>query len=154
MRISGFLIFNSAYFESHLEFFRVILRSLRQGKHRHPVRSSIDRGSGLVLAGIGIQHPAAAHHVSDHIEIAAQIGVAQVREDGAVAMHLLHVIGEALLADAHQEALAQVLLPLGIEQGEVDLGVLADRVAKVSHAEVQVMGKDLLVFLAAQSPSS
>lgn len=154
MRISDFLIFNSAYFESHLEFLRVILRSLRQGKHRHPVRSSIDRGSGLVLAGIGIQHPAAAHHVSDHVEIAAQIGVAQVREDGAVAMHLLHVIGEALLADAHQEALAQVLLPLGIEQGEVDLGVLADRVAKVSHAEVQVMGKDLLVFLAAQSPSS
>lgn len=132
----------------------MILRSLRQRKHRHPVRSSVDRGSGFVLAGIGIQHPAAAHHVGDHVEIAAQIGVAQVRENGAVAMHLFHVIGEALLADAHQEALAQVLLPLGVEQGEVDLGVLADRITEVSHAEVQVMGKDLLVFLAAQSSSS
>lgn len=132
----------------------MILRGLRQGENRHPVRSPVDRGSGLVLAGIGVQHPAAAHHVSDHVEIAAKIGIAEVREDGAVAVHLLHVIGEALLADAHQEALAQVLLPLGVEQGEVDLGVLADRVAEVSHAEVQVMGKDLLVLLAAQGAPS
>lgn len=132
----------------------MILRSLCQGEHRHPVRSPVDRGSGLILARIGVQHPAAAHHMCDHVKIAAQIGVTQIREDGAVAVHLLHVIGEALFADSHQEALAQVLLPLGVEQGEVDLGVLADRVTEVPHAEVQVMGKDLLVLLATQSSSS
>lgn len=128
----------------------MILRSLREREHRHPVRSPVGRGSGLVLAGIGVQHPAAAHHMGDHVEIAAEVGVAEIREDGAVAVHLLHVIGEALLADSHQEALAQVLLPLGVEQGKVDLGVLAHHVAKVPHAEVQVMGEDLLVLLAAQ----
>lgn len=127
---------SSAYFEGHLKFLRVILRGLCQGKHRHPVRSPIDRGSGLILAGIGIQHPAAAHHVCDHVKIAAQIGVTQIREDGAVAMHLLHVVGEALLADSHQETLAQILLSLSVEQGKVDLGVLADRMTEVPHAEV------------------
>lgn len=106
-------------------------------------------GSGL-FAGIGIQHSAAAHYVGDHIEIAAQIGIAQIREDGAIAVHLLHIIGEALLADTHQEAFAQVLLPLGVEQREVNLGVLANRVAKVPHAEIQMMCEDLSMFLATQ----
>lgn len=114
------------------------------------MRPPVSRGSGLVLAGVGVQHPAAAHHVGDHVEIAAQIGIAEIREDGAIAVHLLHVIGEALLADAHQEALAQVLLPLGVEQREVNLGVLADRVAEVPHAEVQMMSEDLPVLLATQ----
>lgn len=110
----------------------------------------VSRGSGLVFAGIGVQHPAAAHHMGDHIEIAAQIRIAEIREDGAVAVHLLHVIGEALLADAHQEALAQVLLPLSIEQREVNLGVLADRVPEVPHAEIQMMSENLSVLLATQ----
>lgn len=140
-------------------FLDVIWRSLREGKHRqgehrHPVRSSVDSGSDLVLVRIGVQHPAAAHHVSDHVEIAAQIGVTEIRKDRAIAVHFLHVVGEALLRDAHQEALAQILRPLGVEQGEVDLGILADRVAKVPHAEVQVMREDFLLFLATQGPAS
>lgn len=69
-------------------------------------------------------------------------------------MHLLHVVGEALLGDAHEETLAQVLQPLGVEQGEIDLGVLADRVAEVSHAEVQVVSEDLLVLLATEGTTS
>lgn len=129
----------------------MILRGFCQREHRHPVRSSVGRGSGLVFAGVRVQHPAAAHHVGNHVEIAAQIGIAEVREDGAIAVHLLHVIGEALLADANQKALAQVLQPLGVEQGKVDLGVLAYQVAEIPHAEVQVMGEDLPVLLAAQS---
>jgi len=92
---------SSSYLERHLEFLRVVLRSIRQGENRHPVWPPVNRGASLVLAGIGIQHPAAAHHVSDHVEITTQIGVTQVREDGTVTMHLLHIVGEALLADAH-----------------------------------------------------
>lgn len=129
----------------------MLLRRIRQGENRDTVWPPVDRGASLVLTGIGIQHPAAAHHVGDHVEITAQIGVAEVREDGAVTVHLLHIVGEALLTDAHEESFAQVLLPLGVEQREIDLGVLADRVAEVSHAEVQVMREDLLVLLAAQS---
>lgn len=128
----------------------MILRGFRQGENRHPVGPPVGRSSSLVFAGVGVQHPAAAHHVGDHVEIAAQVGIAQIGEDGAVAVHLLYVIGEALLADAYQEALAQVLLPLGIEQGKVDLSVLADRMAEVPHAEVQMMCEDLSVLLATQ----
>jgi len=129
----------------------VILCSFCQREHRHSVRSPVNRGSGLVFAGVGVQHPAAAHHVGNHVEIAAQIGIAEIREDGAIAVHLLHVIGKTLLADANQKTLAEILLPLGVEQGKVDLGVLAYQVAEIPHAEVQMMGEDLLVLLAAQS---
>jgi len=90
-----------AYLERHLEFLRVVLRSIRQGENRHPVWPPVDRGTSLVLAGIRVQHPAAAHHVGDHVEITAQIGITEIREDGAITMHLLHIVGEALLADAH-----------------------------------------------------
>lgn len=145
---------SSAHLERHLEFLRVVLRSFREGENCHPMWPPVDRGAGLVLAGIRIQHPAAAHDVGDHVEITAQVRVTQVSEDGAVAVHLFHIVGEAFLADAHQESLAQVLLPLGVEQGEIDLGVLANRVTKVSHAEVQMMREDLFVLLTAQSAPS
>lgn len=90
------------------------------------MRSSVSRGSSLVFARIGVQHPPAAHHMGDHIEIPGEVRVAEVCEDGAVVVHLLHVVGEALLGNAHEEALAQVLQPLGVEQGEVDFGVFAN----------------------------
>lgn len=111
---------------------------------------SVGRGPGLVLAGIGVQHPAASHHVGDHIEIAAQISITEIRKNGAVAMHLFHIIGETLFRDAHEKTLAQVLQPSGVKQGEVDLGVFADRVAEVPHTEVQVVSEHLLVFLPTQ----
>lgn len=118
------------------------------------MRPPVHRGPGLVLARVRVQHLTATHDVGDHVEIATEIGVAEIGEYRAVAVHLFDIVGEALLGDAHEEALAHIAAVLGVVQAEVDLGVLADRVAEVAHAEVQVVRQDFLVLFATQGAAA
>lgn len=90
----------------------------------------------------------------DHVKIPAKIRVPEIRENRAIAVYLLDETRKSLLGNPHQETLAQILATLRVVQGEVDLRVLADRVAEISHAEVKMMGQDFLVLLPPKSPSS
>lgn len=118
------------------------------------MRSSVHDPGALVLPRVGVKHPSAPHYVGHHVKVPAQIGITQVGEYRAVAVHLLDVVRKALLGYAHQEALANVLSALSVEQGEVDLCVLADRVTKVPHAVVKVMGQDLFGLPTSQGAST
>lgn len=130
----------AVHLERHLELLRVILGGFGQGEHRDSMRSPVSRCSRLVFAGIRIQHSSTSHHVRNHVKVPAKIGVAEIRENRTVAVYLLDETRKSLLGDSHQETFAQVLATFRVVQGEVDLRVLADRVAEVSHAEVKMMG--------------
>lgn len=138
------------YLERHLQFLGVVLRGLGEGQDSDAVGSPVNGGASLVLPRVGVQHPPAAHHVCHHVQVPAEVRVAEVGEYGAVAVYLLHEAGEALFGDAHQETLAKVLVPFRVVQGEVDLGVLPYGVAEVPHAEVEVVGQHFPVLLTPQ----
>lgn len=144
----------AVYLERHLEFLRVILSGFGQGKHRDSVRPPVSRCPRFVFPRIRIQHSSATHHMRDHVKIPAKICVPEIRENRAIAVYLLDETRKSLLGNPHQETLAQILATLRVVQGEVDLRVLADRVAEISHAEVKMMGQDFLVLLPPKSPSS
>lgn len=144
----------AVHLERHLEFLRMILGGFGQGKHRDSVRSPVSSCSSFVLARIRIQHSSTSHHVRDHVKIPAEIGVAEIRENRTIAVYLLDEARKSLLGNSHQETFAQILATLRVVQGEVDLRVLADRVAEISHAEVEMMGQDFLVLLPPKGPPS
>lgn len=128
----------------------MILGGFSEREHGNAVRSPVSGGSRFVLAGIGVQHSPASHHMCDHVKISAKVRVTEVREDGTVAVDLFDEAGEALLRYTHQETFAQVLITFSVVKGKVDLCVLADRVTEIPHAEVQVMRQYLPVLLSSE----
>ena len=132
----------------------MILRGLGKREHRDTVGPSVRGGPCLVLPRVRVQHSTAPHNVRDHVKIPAEVCIAEVREDRTVAVDFLDEAGEPFLGDPNEETLAQILISLRVVQGEVDLRVLADRVAEIPHAEVKMMGQHLSVLLPPESSPS
>lgn len=76
----------------------------------------------------------------NHVKIPAKIGVTEIRENCAITVYLLDETWKSLLRNSNQETFAQIVATFRVVQGEVNLRVLADRVAEISHAEVKMMG--------------
>lgn len=74
------------YLEGHLELLGVFLSGVSQWKNADTVRSPVYRAPSFVPARVGILHFTASHHVCDDMEIATQVGVSEIRKDGAIAM--------------------------------------------------------------------
>lgn len=75
------------------------------------------------------------------------IFLTEIAEDGAVIVRQVHVCGEVALVDSHQKAFGDLALLGSVIEIKVNFGIVADMVTKITHAEVKMMGEDLLCWL-------
>lgn len=84
----------------------MILRGFGKREDRDTVGSPVSGSPRFVFARIRVKHPAASHHVRDHVKVPAKVRIAEIRKNRAITMNLLYEAGESLFRDSNQETFA------------------------------------------------